>query len=88
MTSLVSWSEIGVGEEADAASDCTDLAVTSEAAPGASAIAEHVAAAPLGVNRCVRRDAGISTLDAAGTVMPSARGATGAGAAKTRVRTK
>ena len=33
MTSLVSWSEIGVGEEADAASDCTDLAVTSEAAP-------------------------------------------------------
>ena len=33
MTSLVSWCEIGVGEEADAASDCTDLAVTSEAAP-------------------------------------------------------
>ena len=32
--------------------------------------------------------AGISTRDAAGTVMPSARGATGAGAAKTRVRTK
>ena len=33
MTSLVSWGEIGVDEEADAASDCTDLAVTSEAAP-------------------------------------------------------
>ena len=33
MTSLVSWGEIGLGEEADAASDCTDLAVTSEAAP-------------------------------------------------------
>ena len=32
MTSLVSWGEIGLGEEADAASDCTDLAVTSEAA--------------------------------------------------------
>ena len=33
MTALVSWSEIGVGEEACAASDSTDLAVTSEAAP-------------------------------------------------------
>ena len=55
---------------------------------GASAIAEHVAAAPLGVNRCVRRDAGISSLDAAGTVTPSASAATGTGAAKTRVRRK
>ena len=50
--------------------------------------AEHVAAAPLGVNRCARRGAGISTLDAAGTVTPSASAATGAGAAKTRVCTK
>ena len=36
-----------------------------------SGTAEHVAATPLGVNRCVRRDAGISALDAVGTVMPS-----------------
>ena len=47
-----------------------------------SATAEHVAATPLGVNRCVRRDAGISALDAVDTVMPSASAATGAGAAK------
>ena len=33
MTALVSWSEIGTGEEADAASDSTDLPVMSEAAP-------------------------------------------------------
>ena len=33
MTALVSCSEIGIGEEADAASDSTDLAVMSEAAP-------------------------------------------------------
>ena len=33
MTALVGCSEIGIGEEADAASDCTDLPVTSEAAP-------------------------------------------------------
>ena len=33
MTSLVSWGEIGLGEEADAAPDSIDLAVTSEAAP-------------------------------------------------------
>ena len=33
MTALVSWSEIGIGEEADAASDSTDLPVMSEAAP-------------------------------------------------------
>ena len=36
MTALVSCSELGLGEEADAASDCTDLAVTSEAAPGSA----------------------------------------------------
>ena len=39
-------------------------------------IAEHVAAAPLGANRCARRDAGIGTLDAADTVMPSASAST------------
>ena len=33
MTALVSWGEIAIGEEADAASDSTDLAVMSEAAP-------------------------------------------------------
>ena len=33
MTALVRWGEIGVGEAADAASDSTDLPVTSEASP-------------------------------------------------------
>ncbi len=33
MTSFRGWSEIGFGEETDAASDSMDLAVTSEAAP-------------------------------------------------------
>lgn len=33
MTALVSWSEIEIGKEADAASDSTDLPVTSEAVP-------------------------------------------------------
>ena len=47
-----------------------------------SGTAEHVAATPLDANRCVRRDAGISTLDAAGTVTPSASAVTGAGATK------
>ena len=68
----------------DAGARCS----SARAATGASAFAEHVAAAPLGVNRCARRDAGISTLDAAGTVTPSASAATGAGGAKTRVCTK
>ena len=49
---------------------------------GANAIAEYGAATLLGVNRYVRRAGGISTLDAAGTVMPSASAATGAGAVK------
>ena len=53
-----------------------------------SATAEHVAATPLGVNRCVRRDAGISALDADDTVMPSVSAVTGAGAAKVRARRK
>ena len=59
---------------------------SARAATGASAIAEHVAAAPLGVNRCVRRDAGISKRAAAGTAMPSASAATGA--AKAHVHRK
>ena len=68
----------------DAGARCS----SARAATGASAIAGHVAAAPLGVNRCARRDAGISTLDAAGTVTPSASAATDAGAMKARARTK
>ena len=57
---------------------------SARAVIGANAIAEHGAAPPLGVNRCVRRGAGISVLDAVDTVMPSA----GAGAAKTRAGRK
>ena len=61
---------------------------SARAATGASSTAGHAAAASPGVNRCARRDADISTRDAAGTVMPSASAATGTGAAKTRVRRK
>ena len=68
----------------DAGARCS----SARAATGTSAIAEHVAAAPLGANRCARRGAGISTLDAADTVMPSASAATAAGAAKTRMHRK
>ena len=68
----------------DASAKCS----SARAATGASTTAGHAAAAPPGVNRCARRDAGISTLDAADTVTPSASAATVAGAAKTRVRTK
>ena len=68
----------------DAGAKCS----SARAATEASAIAEYVAAAPLGVNRCARQGAGISALDAAGTVSPSASAATGAGGAKTRVCTK
>ena len=68
----------------DAGARCS----SARAATGASSTAEHVAAAPLGVNRCVRRDAGISKRATAGTAMPSASAATAAGAAKTRVRRK
>ena len=57
---------------------------SARAVIGASSTAEHVAAASPEANRCARRDVGISTLDAAGTVMPSVRGATGAGAGKVR----
>ena len=53
---------------------------SARAVIGASSTAEPVAAASLGVNRCARRDAGISSLDAAGTVTRSASVATGAGA--------
>ena len=55
---------------------------SARAVTGGSATARRVAAASLGVSRCARRGGGISTLDAAGTVMPSASGATGAGAAR------
>ena len=55
---------------------------SARAVTAVSATAEHVAAAPLGVNRCVRRDAGISALNAVATVMPSVSAATGAGAVK------
>ena len=68
----------------DAGARCS----SARAVIGASSTAGHAAAASLGVNRCVRRDAGISSLDAAGTAMPSASAATGAGGAKTRVRRK
>ena len=55
---------------------------SARAVTGASSTARRVAALSLDVNRCVRRDAGISTLDAAGTVTPSASAATDTGAAK------
>ena len=55
--------------------------VSARAVIGASSTARQVAVTSLGANRCARRDAGISTLDAADTVMPSASAATAAGAA-------
>ena len=61
---------------------------SARAVIGASSTAGWVAATSLGANRCVRRDAGISTLDAADTVMPSVSAATGAGAAKARAGRK
>ena len=132
MTAFRSWGEIGLGEEADAASyeltcrsrprlrpdpylrtapsaalpgdrgssspprrgerwtmpDCFCVpgagarCSSARAAIGASSTAERAAAASPEANRCARRDAGISNRDAAGTVMPSASGATAAGAAK------
>ncbi len=54
---------------------------SARAVIGASSTAGQAAAISLGVNRCARQDAGISTLDAVGTVMPSASAATDAGAA-------
>ena len=68
----------------DAGARCSSARV----ATGASSTAGHVAAAPLGVNRWRAAGRRISTLDAAGTVTPSASAATGAGAAKTRVHRK
>ena len=62
----------------DAGAKCS----SARAVIGASSTAGHGAAASLGVSRCVRRAAGISSLDAAGTVTPSASAATGVGAAK------
>ena len=55
---------------------------SARAVTGASSTARQVAAASPGGNRCARRDAGISTLDAAGTVTPSASAATDTDAAK------
>ena len=55
--------------------------LSARAVIGASSTARRVAVTSLGANRCARRDAGISTLDAADTVMPSASAATAAGAA-------
>ena len=68
----------------DAGAKCS----SARAVTGAITTAGRAAAASLGVNRCAGRDAGISARGAAGTFMPSARGATGAGAAKARARTK
>ena len=61
---------------------------SARAVIGASSTAGRVAATSLGANRCVRRDAGISALDAADTVMPSASAATDADTAKARVGRK
>ena len=55
---------------------------------GASSTAGQAAATSLGVNRCVRRGGDISSLDAAGTVMPSASVATAASAARGSVQRK
>ena len=67
----VQWTIPACFSVPDAGARCS----SARAATGASSTAGHVAAAPLGVNRCARRDAGISTLDAAGTVTPSASAA-------------
>ena len=54
---------------------------STRAVIGDSSIAGRFAVISLGANRCAGRDPGISTLDAAGTVMPSVSAATGAVAA-------
>ena len=59
---------------------------SARAVIGASSTAERVAAVSLGVNRFVRRDAGISTLDAVDTVMPRVSAVTGAGAGAAKAR--
>ena len=53
-----------------------------------SSIAERAVAASPEANRCARPGTGISKPDAAGTVMPSASGATAADAAKVHVERK
>ena len=68
----------------DAGARCS----SARAVIGPSSTAGQVAAISLGANRRVRRDAGISALDAADTVMPSVSAATGAGAAKARAGRK
>ena len=57
---------------------------SARAAIVASSIAGRTVAASPGANHYAPRGGGISKLDAAGTVMPSASAATGAGAAKAR----
>ena len=64
----------------DAGARCSSV----HAVIGARGIAGPAAATSLGVNRCVRRDGGISALDAVDTVMPSVSAVTGAGGVKTR----
>ncbi len=61
---------------------------SARAVIGASSTAGRAAATSLDVNRYARQDAGISNLDAAGTVMPSASAGTAAGAATGSARRK
>ena len=60
----------------------SDRCSSARAAIADSATAQRTAAASPEVNHDVRRGTGISNRGAAGTVMPSASAATGAGAAK------
>ena len=64
------------------APDVSDRCSSARAATAGSATAEHAAAASPEGNHDVRQGAGISARVAAGTVMPNASAATGAGAAK------
>ena len=66
----------------------SDRCLSARAAIVDSATAERTAAASPAANHDVRQGAGISTRGAAGTVMPSASAATGAGAAKGPVEKK
>ena len=60
----------------------SDRCSSARAATADSATAQRTAVASPEVNHDVRQGAGISTRVAAGTVMPNASAATGAGAAK------
>ena len=61
---------------------------TVRAAVADCSTAERTASASPEANRCARQDVAIGSPSAAGTVAPSARGATGAGAAKRHVDKK